>query len=102
MSKSLTSHPRTWSSGWSSLCASSRRNLATSMDRSKERGSISPVQEGTVGLRPEADLTKTRMPFARTNSYDLPPRTNTSLVDSRSTNFSERSPMNAPRSLTTL
>src|SRR5437879_9328317 len=35
----------------------SRRNSPTSIDKSNDRGSISPVHEGTVGRRPDASFT---------------------------------------------
>ena len=45
------------SSSWPSLSISSRRKVAMFIDRSKDRGSISPLHVGTVGLRPAASLT---------------------------------------------
>ncbi len=51
----------------STASPSSRRKRATSMERSKERGSISPVHEGTVGRRPVASRTKTFIPRTRSN-----------------------------------
>ena len=41
------------------------------------------------------------MPLERTNSNDLPPRTNTSLGESLSTNFSDSSPAVVPWLVTT-
>ena len=76
----------------------SLRNSPTATDRSNDRGSISPVHDGTVGLRPEASLTYTLIPRTRRNWYVRPPRTNTSLGLRYSTNFSLRSPSGDPRS----
>ncbi len=87
---------------FSSLSLSSRRKMATSMLRSNDRGSISPLHDGTVGLRPAASRTKTFMPLVRKYSYERPPRTKTSLTESRSTNFSDRSPSRPPLSVNTL
>ena len=69
---------------------------ATSIERSKERGSISPAHEGTVGFLPLASLTKAVMPLERTNSRLRPPRTKTSPGESLSTNFSDSSPATEP------
>ena len=69
---------------------------ATSMERSKERGSISPAHEGTVGFLPLASLTKAVIPLERTNSRLRPPRTKTSPGESLSTNFSDSSPATEP------
>src|SRR5712692_949280 len=76
----------------------SRRNSPTSIERSNDRGSISPVHEGTVGRRPEASFTYTEVPRARTNEYVRPPRTKISLGLRYSTNFSLNSPRGDPRS----
>ena len=67
-------------------------NMATSMERSKLLGSISPAHDGTVGFLPDASFTKAIIPLDLTNSKDLPPRTKMSPGDSLSTNFSESSP----------
>ncbi|MBA7547990.1 hypothetical protein ES705_40431 [subsurface metagenome] len=42
-------------------------NLPICRESSKERGSISPTQLGTVGLRPKASDTITRDPTVRLN-----------------------------------
>ena len=83
-------------SSWRILSAISLLNTATSMERSKDLGNISPAQEGTVGFLPFASLTYAVIPLERTNSKDLPPRTKTSLGDSLSTNFSDSSPATVP------
>src|SRR2546425_446395 len=62
------------------FAARSRRNSPTSIDRSNDRGSISPVHEGTVGRRPEASFTYTDVPRAPTNWYLRPPHELVGLV----------------------
>ena len=44
-------------SSWRILCDISLLKMATSMDRSKDLGSISPAHEGTVGFLPLASFT---------------------------------------------
>src|SRR5207249_1146077 len=78
--------------------ARSRRNSPTAIERSNERGNISPVHEGTVGRRPDASFTYTDVPRARTNWYVRPPKTKMSLGLRYSTNFSLSSPSGEPRS----
>ena len=73
-----------------------RLNTATSMERSKLLGSISPAHEGTVGFLPFASLTYAVIPLERTNSNERPPNTKTSLGDNLSTNFSDSSPATEP------
>ena len=86
---------------WRSL-AISPLNSATSMERSKLLGSISPAHEGTVGFLPEASFTKAIMPLDLMNSKDLPPSTKMSPGESLSTNFSESSPATELRLVMTL
>src|SRR5436309_895640 len=80
------------------FAARSRRNSPTAIDRSNDRGNISPVHEGTVGRRPDASLTYTEVPRARTNWYVRPPRTKISDGLRYSTNFSLNSPRGEPLS----
>ena len=69
------------SSGKSNLFSTSALNLPTDSDKSKERGSISPDQEGTVGFLPRPSFTTTVDRFDSINWYVLPPRTKISFFD---------------------
>ena len=57
--KSSSNHCMTSSSVNSNFSSTSALNLPTDSDKSKDRGSISPDQDGTVGFLPKPSFTTT-------------------------------------------